>query len=67
MRMNIDIHDRLMRQAMQCSQAGTKKTAVEAALKLLIHTHSQVAIRDLRGKVEWEGDLSQSGRGSRRT
>jgi Arc/MetJ family transcription regulator len=66
MRTNIDIDDRLMRQAMRYSQAGTKKAAVEAALKLLIDTHAQVAIRGLRGKVQWEGDLSQSRRGRSR-
>jgi Arc/MetJ family transcription regulator len=67
MRTNIDIDDRLMRQAMQYSQAGTKKATVEAALKLLIDTHAQVAIRRLRGKVKWEGDLSQSRRGRSQT
>jgi Arc/MetJ family transcription regulator len=67
MRANIEIDDRLMRQAMQHSEASTKKAAVEAALKLLIDTHAQGAIRPLRGKVQWEGDLSQSRRSRTRT
>jgi hypothetical protein len=29
-------------------------------LRLLVKTHSQVAFRRLRGKVQWEGDLNQS-------
>jgi Arc/MetJ family transcription regulator len=60
MRTNIDIDDRLMRQAMRYSGARTKKAAVEAGLRLLAETHSQGAIRNLRGKIDWEGDLDQS-------
>jgi Arc/MetJ family transcription regulator len=60
MRTNIDIDDRLMAQAMRKSGARTKKAAVEAGLRLLAQTHAQGAIRRLRGKVQWEGDLTQS-------
>jgi len=60
MRTNIEIDDRLMRQAMRCSGARTKKAAVEAGLRLLAETHAQASIRRLRGKVRWEGDLERS-------
>jgi Arc/MetJ family transcription regulator len=60
MRTNIDIDDRLMREAMRRSGARTKRAAVEAGLRLLAETHAQGSIRRLRGKVVWEGDLSQS-------
>ena len=60
MRTNIEIDDRLMRQAMKASGARTKKAAVEAALKLLADTFGQGSIRRLRGKIHWEGDLEQS-------
>ena len=60
MRTNIDIDDRLMRQAMRHSGAATKKATVEAGLRLLVETHGQAAIRRLRGKVRWEGDLDRS-------
>ena len=60
MRTNIEIDDRLMRQAMRCSGARTKKAAVEAGLRLLAETYAQGSIRKLRGKVNWEGDLDQS-------
>ncbi len=62
MRTNIDIDDRLMRQAMRHSGARTKKATVEAALRLLVETHAQTAIRRLKGKVHWEGDLDESRR-----
>ena len=60
MRTHIDIDDRLMRPAMRCSGAASKKAAVEAALRLLAETHAQGSIRRLRGRVRWEGDLDQS-------
>lgn len=59
MRTNIEIDDRLMRQAMRCSGARTKRATVEAGLRLLAETHAQGSIRRLRGKVRWEGDLEQ--------
>lgn len=60
MRTNIDIDDRLIRQAMRSSGARTKRAAVEAGLRLLAETHAQGSIRRLRGKVAWEGKLDQS-------
>jgi Arc/MetJ family transcription regulator len=59
-RTNIEIDDQLLSEAMRSSGARTKKAAVEAALRLLVKTHSQMAIRRLRGKVQWEGDLNES-------
>ena len=68
MRTNIEIDDSLMRQAMDLGSADrgetpTKKATVEAALRLLIQTRLQGGIRQLRGKVKWEGNLDQSRRG----
>jgi Arc/MetJ family transcription regulator len=59
-RTNIEIDDKLMRQAMRSSGARTKRAAVEEALRLLIRTRDQRAIRRLRAKVTWEGDLEAS-------
>ena len=60
MRTNIDIDDRLMKQAMRSSEARTKRAVVEEALRLLIKTKDQASIRRLRGKVAWQGDLNAS-------
>jgi Arc/MetJ family transcription regulator len=62
MRTNIDIDDRLMRQALRHSSTPTKKATVEAALRLFVETHAQTSIRRLKGKVHWEGDLDESRR-----
>lgn len=66
MRTNIDIDDRLMRQALRSSRAPTKRAAVEAGLRLLVQTRAQATVRRLRGKIRWHGDLNVSrlGRGS---
>jgi Arc/MetJ family transcription regulator len=60
MRTNIDIDDRLMRQAMRSSGARTKRAAVEQGLRLLIQTKGQASVRRLRGQVTWQGDLNSS-------
>jgi Arc/MetJ family transcription regulator len=60
MRTNIDIDDRLMRQAMRSSGARTKRAVVEEGLRVLIQTRGQGSVRRLRGKVAWEGDLNAS-------
>lgn len=60
MRTNIEIDDRLMERAMRGSGARTKRAAVEAGLQLLVKTHSQTAIRRLRGTVQWDGNLEES-------
>jgi Arc/MetJ family transcription regulator len=59
-RTNIEIDDQLVSEAMRSSGAPTKKAAVEAGLRLLVQTHLQTAIRQLRGKVQWDGDLNES-------
>lgn len=60
MRINCNIDDELMRQAMRSSDATTKRAVVEEALRLLIQTRSQGRIRRFRGKIAWQGDLDLS-------
>ena len=62
MRTNIDIDDRLMRQALRASGRTTKRGVVDEALKLLVQTRSQAGIRKLRGRIRWEGDLKATER-----
>ncbi len=60
MRTNIELDEKLVEQAMRSSGAKTKKAVVEAALQLLVKTHAQASIRELRGKIDWQGDLDAS-------
>jgi len=55
MRTNIDIDDKLMKQAMKATGAATKKAAVEASMRLAVRLKQQEGIRNLRGKVVWRG------------
>ncbi len=59
MRTNIIIDDNLMSKAIIASGYKTKKETVEEALKLLIKMNNQTKIRNLRGKLNWEGDLNK--------
>ena len=58
MRTNIVIDNGLMQQAMKATGLSTKKAVVEEGLRLLIKVKAQEGIRRLRGKIEWEGNLS---------
>jgi len=59
MRTNIDIDDRLMRDAMVATKLKTKKEVVHVALRELIRLSRQKSILRLRGNTKWEGDLDE--------
>ena len=59
MRTNIVIDDQLMSDALKASGLHTKKEAVELGLKLLVLQNKQQSIRQLRGKIKWEGNLAE--------
>jgi Arc/MetJ family transcription regulator len=48
-----------MAEALKLSNIKTKKGVVETALKLFVQVKRQEAIRKLRGKLNWEGNLSE--------
>ena len=57
MRTNVVIDDELMTRAMRISGCRTKRSAIEAGLRLLVQVNSQKKLRDLKGKITWDGDL----------
>jgi len=57
MRTNIVIDDELMADAIKATGLKTKKEVVEKGLKLILQQNQQQAVRKLRGKLNWEGDL----------
>ncbi|MFN3239077.1 MAG: type II toxin-antitoxin system VapB family antitoxin [Pseudomonadales bacterium] len=59
MRTNIVIDDQLMEEAMRVSGLETKKAAVELGLRTLVQLKRQERLRKLRGKLKWDGDLSE--------
>ena len=59
MRTNIEIDDKLMKDALRATGAKTKREAVELGLKTLVDLRRQEQARQLRGKIAWEGDLEE--------
>lgn len=57
MRTNIVIDDKLMKDTLQATGLKTKREAVELALRTVLRLRQQEAIRRLRGKLAWDGDL----------
>ncbi len=57
MRTNIVIDDELMNEAMSLSRLKTKRAVVETGLRLLVQIRKQEQIKNLRGKLRWDGDL----------
>ena len=57
-RTNIVLDDALVKQAMRVSGAKTKRQVVDRALRELVARSSVYrALRKLRGKLPWEGDV----------
>lgn len=57
MRTNVVIDDALMDDALKATGLRTKREAVELGLRTLVRLKRQRAIRDYRGKFDWQGDL----------
>lgn len=57
MRTNIEIDDKLMKDALKATGVKTKREAVEIGLKTLVRLRAQEKARELRGKITWEGNL----------
>jgi Arc/MetJ family transcription regulator len=62
MRTNIEIDDKLMKEAMRSAKTQTKRATVEEGLRLLVRLKRQEGIKQFRGKVKWEGNLEESRR-----
>jgi Arc/MetJ family transcription regulator len=66
-RTNIEIDTRLVEKAMRLTGARTKREVVNIALRRLVEKGSLYrAVRRLRGKLTWEGDVG-AWRSARRT
>lgn len=60
MRTNIEIDDELMSAAQELTGIGTKRETVDHALRELVARQRRLGILELRGRVNWEGDLTKS-------
>lgn len=53
------IDETLIHRAMKATGLSTKKAVIEAGLRLLVEIKAQSGIRELRGLVQWQGDLEE--------
>jgi Arc/MetJ family transcription regulator len=61
-RTNIEIDDDLLAEAQAAAGTTTKRATVHFALEELVRRRSRQRILELRGRVDWVGDLDQSRR-----
>ena len=57
MRTNIVLDDELIERAQKLTGIKTKREVVHEALRTLILLREQAEVRNLRGKLKWQGDL----------
>jgi Arc/MetJ family transcription regulator len=58
-RTNVELNEQLLSRGKKLTGIKTTKGLLEHALKELIRRKNQKRILELKGKVKWEGDLSQ--------
>jgi len=57
MRTNVVIDEELIDQARALTGIRTKREVIHEALRTLIRLRQQAEVRNLGGKLHWEGDL----------
>ena len=62
-RTNIELDEKLVKEAMRLFGKKTKKELVNFALNELIRREKTKGILSLEGKVKWEGDLREMRKG----
>ena len=63
MRTNIVLDDVLVKRAQKLTGIRTKRDVIDTALRTLVRLQEQSSIKDLRGKLHWDGNLSESRQG----
>jgi len=58
MRTNIEIDDKLMKDTLRATGLKTKREVVELGLRTVLLLRQQEKVRELQGKITWEGDLN---------
>ena len=59
MRTNIVLDDKLIERAKKLTGIKTKRGVVHEALRTLILMREQTEVRNLRGQLNWEGNLDE--------
>jgi Arc/MetJ family transcription regulator len=59
MRTTLNLDERALREAMAVSQGSTKTEVVNEALRSFARGRRRKRLLELRGKVDWEGDVDR--------
>ena len=59
MRTNIVLNEQLIEEAMRLSNSHTKKEVVDLALQNFVAYLKRQNMKNLFGKIKWEGDLEK--------
>ena len=59
LRTNIELDEKLVKEAMKLTRKKTKKELVNYALKELVSRMKRKRLLELEGKVEWTGNLGK--------
>lgn len=59
MRTHVDLDEQLLGQVVQLGAFPSKKAAIQAALTEFITTLKRRQLLELRGQIQWQGDLDQ--------
>jgi Arc/MetJ family transcription regulator len=60
MKTRVEIDAALLTEALRVTGARSKREVVERGLQLLVQVARQEELRQLRGKLKWDGDFSSS-------
>lgn len=63
LRTNIELDEKLVKEAMRLTRKKTKKELVNYALEELITRRKRKKLLDLEGKVKWAGKLDEMRKG----
>jgi Arc/MetJ family transcription regulator len=58
-RTNIELNDKVLKEALKLTKMKTKKDLVNYALEELVKKLHRKKILELEGKVKWEGNLNE--------
>ena len=58
-RTNIELDDKIVKEAIKLTHARTKKEVVNYAIEELVKKLRRKKIIELEGKVKWEGNLNE--------
>ena len=58
-RTNIVLDSQLVEEGLKVTGLKTKRSLVDHALRELLRREKQARLLELRGKIEWEGDLAE--------